>query len=426
MSSGLQKGLTAIFLAATMGIGALVLLDSTPEQDNTPAPPPVTQPVVTAAPDGTYVVKGAYASRGLTQGETQLTQKLFGNRIDTTKVKLQFFENGPPKLVSDVAKGDTTNILIYGRKNASDDYSRDQAGNFGTFVYEMTHIWQNQTEGAYTRGNPENSGYPLSSRWGFSDYGAIQQSQIMEDYARRFLHPDRRSAWLPNEYGSDRSDTDPFLKALVENQFPEAQQARVDSAGIAVRGLTASEAVLLKGIFGGQINTGAIRLNLDPQGYSDIVGSVSSPDAADFWGPKNHSQEYTREDNGDLFGTFVHELTHNWQKQNDYRYTNYRFVPKDDKYLYPLDAKYKFTDYGTEQQAAMIEDYARRFLHPSKSFTYLRKEYNDPESKASLLAWMVESQFPQARQLRENYERNQSFVGTPVSYNKLLKQPAYG
>ncbi|MDF3024245.1 MAG: hypothetical protein K0R10_1606 [Alphaproteobacteria bacterium] len=263
-------------------------------------------------------------------------------------------------------------------------------------------------ESQYTIGDPSYSGYTLDSKYTFQSYGQIQQAQIMEDYALRFLHPARQSHWLPAEYGDDKSDTDPFLQTLVETQFPSAAEARAAFANVEVRGLTQGEAALLKGIFGGQIDTANIRLNLHPQDYSDIVGSVEADAVADFWGPENHSKDYSRDKDADKFGTFVHELTHNWQRQTEWKFTLDIEDNDKDKYSYPLNAKYSFPEYTTEQQAAIVEDYARRFLHPSHSHTYLQKIYRNPNAYDSLLIKVVEDQFPGAKQLREEYKRNEA------------------
>lgn len=435
----LRNGLSVVFLVALGGIGASNLYDRlTREDDNQPpTPPPATQPtaqpvaappVVIAIPpaanDGIQLAPGAYAARRITAGEQQLVRRLFGTAVDASQVKFQFFPEPPDNRVADVTPGSTDTINIYGKDIAAKDYSREGADNFGTFVYEMTELWQNQTGGKFTRGNAGTSGYELDSRYGFQSYGRIQQSQIMEDYARRFLHPDRKSLWLNEAYG-DRMDTDPYLQRLVERQFPTAKQARADFANVEIRAMTPAETALIKGIFAGQIDTASIKLYLHPEKYDDAVGSVASSRAADFWGTDHHSGDYTKGNDAENFGTFVHELTHVWQNQTNDRFTS-SYVPEGNKYLYPLEAKYKFTDYGTEQQAAMVEDYARRFLHPSKSFTWLGEVYDDPESKAALLMKTVETQFPAAKQLRLNYERTRSFTGTPVSSYRPAAIPAYG
>lgn len=411
-ASKLRKGLTTIFMTAVMG-GALVIgiQSHTPHNDNLPTPAPITQTIPRDTVDTPYAHSGQiapYQSRHLTAGEVKLVKSLFGADAETDSIRLHFFKDARKGQVSDVINGNKSDIEIYGPKNASDDYSAATASNFGTFVYEMARLWQNRTGNAYTLGNPTYSGYPLSSEYVFQSYGQIQQAQIMEDYALRFLHPDRQSYWLPNEYGDDKSDTDPFLQSLVEGQFPSARDARIAFENIEERALTTGEARMIRGIFGSQIDTANLRLRLHPQDYSDIVGSVGADAVADFWGPDNHSKDYSLEKDADKFGTFIHEVTHNWQRQTDWQFTLDIEDKDKDKYSYPLNAKYKFPEYTTEQQAAIIEDYARRFLHPSHSHTYLNKTYTNPNAYDSLLIKVVEDQFPGARQLREQYQRDES------------------
>ncbi len=436
-----RNGLSVVFLLALGGVGMSNLYDHmTKDKGNTPpAPPPATQPTATPAVtpptvisipapanDGVKLAPGAYAARRITAGEGLLIQKLFGKSLDVSQLNLQFFRDERKDAVSEVPDGSLNTINIYGRKNTSPDYSRDKADNFGTFVYELAQLWQNQTGGKLTHGTPDASGYELDSQYSFQSYGRIQQSQIMEDYARRFLHEGRTSNWLPEEYGGDRMDTDPFLQRLVERQFPTAKQARLDFANVEMRAMTPAEQALIKGIFGNQINTSVVHLYMHPETYDDAVGSVSSSKAADFWGSKNHATEYTTTRDTDAFATFVHELTHVWQNQTNERFTS-SYVPDGNKYHYPLEAQYKFTDYGVEQQAAMVEDYARRFLHPSKSFTWLGEVYDNPESKAQMLMKTVETQFPAAKQLRLNYERTHSYTsGTPVALYRPAAIRAYG
>lgn len=264
----LRNGLSVVFLIALGGVGMNNLYDHlTKDDDNPPAPPPATQP--TAAPvqppptvisipapanDGIALAPGAYAARRITAGEVQLAAKLFGTALDVSQLKFQFFREPADNRVSGIPPGSTDTINIYGKDIAARDYSREGAENFGTFVHELTHVWQNQTNDRFTSS----------------------------------------------------------------------------------------------------------------------------------------------------------------------------YVPEGNKYLYPLEAKYKFTDYGTEQQAAMVEDYARRFLHPSKSFTWLGQVYDDPESKAAMLMKTVETQFPAAKQLRLNYERSRTYGGTPVASFRPAAIPAYG
>lgn len=422
--SKLRKGLTAIFASAVLVTGVSVGLQGQSQNDNTPpfSPAPITQTIpIQPAPvpqmvEAPYAYSGEvapYHSRHLTAGERETVAKIFGDQLNADSIRVHFFKDERPGLRSGALDENTKDIEFYGEKNASADFSRDKGGNFGSFVYELTRLWQNETNGKYTLGEKTALNYKLDDDTAFVDYGATQQAKMMEDYARRFLHPDRKSFWREGQ--PDNSETDPQLEATVEEQFPAATAAREAFANVEVRMLTEGEARILKGIFGETINIDSIRANMHPQGYDDIVGSVDSGKvAADFWGPENSSKDFSTEKNAYKFGTFIHELTHVWQNQNNRAYTNDTPPTAKDKYAYALSSKSSFRDYRVEQQAAIIEDYARRFLHPSKSFTYLDEAYKDAESMSGLLKKVVETEFPGAKKLREEFELQNAPKASPV------------
>ncbi len=423
--SKLRKGLTAIFASAVLATGVTVGISGYQSQnDNTPpaTPAPISQtirsqpavaPRVAEAPYAYSGEVAPYQSRHLTAGEREAVTKIFGDQLNPDSIRVHFFKDERTNLRSGVIGSNTRDIEFYGEKNASADFSRDKGSNFGSFVYELTRLWQNDTGGKFTLGEKNVFKYKLDDDTSFVDYGQTQQAKMMEDYALRFLHPDRKSHWRDDQ--PDNSETDPQLEATVEEQFPAATSAREAFANVEERGLTIGEAALLKGIFGDTINTDSIRANLHPQGYDDIVGSVDTGKvAADFWGPENSSKDFSKEPNGYKFGTFVHELTHVWQNQTERKYTNDTAPTAKDKYTYTLSSKSKFEDYRVEQQAAIIEDYARRYLHPSKSFTYLDAAYKDAESMSPLLKKVVETEFPGAKKLREEYELQNAPRSSPV------------
>lgn len=423
--SRLRKGLTAIFASAVLVTGVTVgLHGQNAQNDNAPppSPAPITQTirslpaVVPQVVEAPYAYSGEvapYQSRHLAAGEREAVTKIFGDQLNPDSIRVHFFKDERPDLRSGVVGDNTRDIEFYGEKNTSADFSRDKGSNFGSFIYELTRLWQNKTNGEFTRGDKSALKYELDDETSFVDYGQIQQAKMMEDYARRFLHPDRKSFWREGQ--PDNSETDPQLEATVEEQFPAATAAREAFANVEVRPLTEGEARILKGIFGATINIDTIRANMHPQGYDDIVGSVDSGRVvADFWGPENSSKDFSAEKNAYKFGTFIHELTHVWQNQNNRAFTNDTPPTAKDKYTYTLSSKSNFEDYRVEQQAAIIEDYARRFLHPSKSFTYLDAAYKDAESMSGLLKKVVETEFPGAKKLREEFELQNAPKMSPV------------
>lgn len=430
--SKFKSRLKKIFLCAVMGISVLVPMQRAKLQffgrrDQTAVTDVLQQEQQPGAgyhEEQPYVSPRAGApesSRGLTAGEARLIRGLFGEKMDLNGVRLHTFAKEDRNYVSDVMPGDAKNVEFYGRKNSSQDFSRDEARRFGSFVHEMTYLLQNQQGGKWRAGDVKGYDYPLGSQWDFSDYGPEQQRAIVEDYALRFLHPGRQSRYLPHKYGDDRMDTDPHLIRLVENHFRGAKELRISFQNIESRRLTSGEIALLKGIFGDQIDAGIMTQHMHPQEYSDIAGTATSGRDANYWGPRYTSPDYSQEKSPDKFGTFVHENTHLWQYQTRWRHSPYR----PGVYRYPLETKWKFTDYTHEQQAAIVEDYALYYLHPSRQMRWMPETYNyrEQQEKLPLLKKLVEDQFPGARALRETCEAQRQSAKKPAAVS-FQWQPA--
>ena len=415
------KGLSAIFCGVALLLG-LNGCDGKREQPGAPPPttPENTQPVTQPEPPvpvgkpipvpacEVYRPDVNHDSRALTPGEKRLAQTLFGDKLDLSCAKLNFFPARSRGGPLEVAADEKSNVEFYGKTYASNDFSGEGRAKFGAFITAMTYLWQNQTNEADTRGLPNETGYPLDSQYSFQDYGWQQQAEIMEDYALRFLHPSRRSRWLPDDYGGDRLDTDPFLQALVENYFPAAKDAREAFAQVETRFLTTGEDQLIRSIFGTMIDTDSLQVNFHPERYTDAAATADSSSSADFWGKDQKSGDFSQDRDVDRWATFIHEFTHVWQFQTNRAYTVDDSGDETDindeyaAYRYPLSSKYKFTDYGVEQQAAIVEDYARRFLSPAHETRYLPMVYGHKGAAAKdpLLMKVVEDQFPQARLTR--------------------------
>jgi hypothetical protein len=385
-----------------------------------PAPP--IQPRQIEAP---YVSQRAgvpASSRGLTAGEAKLARDIFGDKIDLNGMRLHMFSKEQADLRSDVGSGQTKNIEFYGKRSISEDFSKASAKQFGSFVHEMTYILQNQQGGKLRASDVEGYAYPLGSQWRFTDYGPQQQRAIVQDYALRFLHPDRQSLTLPRTYGDDRMDTDPFLIRLVENQFPAAKAARIAFQNIEKRALTEGERALIKGIFGDQIDDRILTQHFHPEDYGDVAGTADSKRDAHYWGPRYYSKDFSKEKDATRFGVFVHENTHLWQFQ-----TNFRDSRRESVYKYPVDpAKWSFNNYSDEQQAAMMEDYATYYLHPSKTMRWLPQVYGGRElqEKTDQMRRVVEARWPGARRVREEYEAKQAASKKPVTIAQQQLRPA--
>jgi hypothetical protein len=117
-----------------------------------------------------------------------------------------------------------------------------------------------------------------------------------------------------------------------------------------------------------------------------------------FYGPQYQEADYSRTPNIENSSIFIHEMTHLWQNKHRLRshklFHHYRQV-----YNYQLTPHSRFTKFGDEQQAAIVGDYALRFIFND----YSRWINNTPETDA-LLKKVVEKKFPAARETRLRLE----------------------
>jgi hypothetical protein len=341
----------------------------------------------------------------LTTGETALVQSIFGTEINTAIVEKHFEPNyRRDKVVSGVS--DEKTINFYGAKYYSADFSQEKdIFNYGDFMNVMTYIWRAQTN---RTGTCDTYQYRLNPAYHFDDYCSEQQAAIIEDYARHFLHPKHvhtyKSVSSRDYTNDDTLYSYVLLAKVVEDQFPEAHKTRL---ALEAQGqpkltmgtpLTQGEVALVQSVFGTEINTAIVEKFLDPNQQGDTVANAYDKKTIQFYEAIHHSADFSQEKEAYNYGVFMHELTHIWQKQAS--------PARDCKlYKYPLDAKYQFTDYCDEQQAAIIEDYVTHFLHPEQASTYRYTDSegntgNDTPSSDALLVKLVEDRFPQAHQTR--------------------------
>lgn len=348
-------------------------------------------------------------TRALTEGEAALAHKFFGDALDVSAVRIQVFKTRNDNAPTFVMPGDKENIRIHGEHYASPDYSREQnAFLFGAIVHEFTRLWQHQAGKEWRHADNTDYGYALHSSLAFGHYGAYQQASIMEDYARRFFHETYQSNWMAREYGADNCSADDFLIRVVENQFPAARQARARQQAEYMRGPTEAEARVMRGIFGSEIEVKDVRIHAEPRSCGPRqIASVNSPRDMFFWSASYHSHDFARDKKSDNLGNFLHEATHIWQKQNDYKHTNWQQPNAWKMYNYPIDLrKWRFEDYGVEQQAAIIDDYARAYLHSESTAKWLPNTYDDSRHNRELVRHLVETRFPEARKTRVYFEKN--------------------
>ena len=350
------------------------------------------------------------STRDLTAAEKTLLNGLFGSNIRTSHIKIATYHHTHTDLPANVLPQDTQIIRIYGRSNMSEDYSLDHnVFRYGVFIRQATKIAQNQHRHKWHSSGSDTKLYPLniddiSQNQTFERYSKPQQAQIIEDYARRFLHPVQTTFHKRNGISNRNCNVDWALINIVEDAFPQAQKLREDALKHTVRPLTRSEINFVYAIFGDQINLEQVKIHLQNINCTKTKASVNSPHAINFWGKSDHSQDYFHDYDPDNFGTFLHEALHIWQRQTRGRYTN--TDPNIRKiYDYHLDSQtWNFHDYGIEQQASMVEDYARTFLHPDG---IARRNWNDAGQEE--LKKTIEAAFPQAKITRDFFEKHQSF-----------------
>lgn len=162
---------------------------------------------------------------------------------------------------------------------------------------------------------------------------------------------------------------------------PAPRQFSKDTHG-AGYALTQDEAILARRIFGPDIDTRNIRLYFIEENKDDIYSTTDitlTPHKAgsavkiSFFGKAYLSNDFAHADR-EAFFCFIHEMTHVWQAQTRMEATR-AYDPQT--YRYTLVENYPFTRFSNEQQAAIVEDYARRFLAtPPRPTTYYMNAEN--------------------------------------------------
>ena len=194
------------------------------------------------------------------------------------------------------------------------------------------------------------------------------------------------------------------------------------------RGLTKGETALVKGIFGEEMSENSlalIRIASSPEERQDRGADTNAKGPIIFYilnGTSRYRDDFSQAEPG-LYSLFVHEVTHKWQFSKGLVGEN---LPAVD-YKYQISPEARFEDFTIEQQAAIIQDYTRHFLHPKtyEDTQYHQTFYDSPESDA-LLQKIVEDKFPvarktrlsMARQKKQQYRLSEAF--TKAKHNKEL------
>lgn len=123
-------------------------------------------------------------------------------------------------------------------------------------------------------------------------------------------------------------------------------------------------------------------------------------DAIVWVGKGMYAPDYT-ERNSD-FKTLFHEATHLDQikKHGAIKTCILRAFPSGHNYDYNLSPGKSFGDYGIEQQAEIVSDYADRFIYPYSPAHISIFKWDHMSREDSLLSAVVEKEYPRASSMR--------------------------
>lgn len=222
--------------------------------------------------------------------------------------------------------------------------------------------------------------------------------------------------------------------AFMTFRHEQALQQAADDAlypSSPARELTAGENTLVKSIFGRKLRTDKIRKYYSAAekmaarpGY--VVAATTFNKAVKFYGPRYSEADYSQTQNSYNFGTFVHEIAHVWQNQHPLLQALHDILHSTRSYEYELQEHSHFRDFGQEQQASIVEDYARQFLFLGREVSLARTEtyipsaapqpYNEHSMRSLyLLQKVVEDKFPEARKTRLRLQAQRHFLPKPPS-----------
>ncbi len=194
---------------------------------------------------------------------------------------------------------------------------------------------------------------------------------------------------------------------IVDNDMSDAQIAAARERGEVTR-LTDGEEAMAYKIFGDTINLDDVYVRFSDEECTSFlwfhhtlawVGGYDGPGIGDktMTFCTYREADYSADIPARKRDTFMHELTHVWQNQNDIG-----FWCKT--YSYPLRDFLHLRNYCGEQQAEIISDYSSRFAFGDKAGKPIKTndDYN--------LARIVEDVLPQARITRYHAEIDYSRV----------------
>ncbi len=215
-------------------------------------------------------------------------------------------------------------------------------------------------------------------------------SMFPTDFALRFA---------TEQYQRSLREDSPGDVAGTNQQGGDASKGAKDHAALAeaqekmlrgpLRKLTAGEMALLGKIFKGSMEYDQVRIHHKKWSAFQADDRAMSPDGETWYSPvdKDYSDDFSKENLDDAtaaqrVATFIHEMTHVWQKQSGVPVIQRGLLNRDYSYVPGED----FNNYCIEAQAKMVEDYflLKNGWIPNAKYTRTGKSPTLPELETSL------------------------------------------
>lgn len=178
-----------------------------------------------AAKESHFALRKTYG-RQMTADEAALAKAFFGAELRTSIVTIFQYPYEQKDALASVESG--YGASFWGPTQHASDYTKADAGRLGTFMHEMTHVWQEQTAQKHTPNQTMRQyNYWLDAKSKYTDFSVEQQAAMVQDYVTYFLQPSKSLKYLPETYSrQDIPAKTEILKKVVEAQFPGAKTLR--------------------------------------------------------------------------------------------------------------------------------------------------------------------------------------------------------
>ncbi|MEZ0262318.1 MAG: hypothetical protein ACAH80_15035 [Alphaproteobacteria bacterium] len=178
-----------------------------------------------AAKESHIALRQTYA-RDMTADEAALANTFFGKELRTGIVKLYQYPYEQKDALASVESG--YGASFWGETQHASDYTKADGARLGTFMHEMTHVWQEQTAQKHTPNQTMRQyHYWLDATSTYGKFSVEQQAAMVQDYVTYFLHPSKSMKYMPENHPKQELPAKAeILKKIVEAQFPGAKALR--------------------------------------------------------------------------------------------------------------------------------------------------------------------------------------------------------